>query len=295
MATAPAIASVSASAAAALPRCCRTATRGRGEPPACVAARVFGANTPETRNARETGHGACLPCASARGPGPRSRYRCGRRAGAEAETSASRQRRPSALPARCSRLTRRADTRSPSRPRDSRNNPCSRQADQVVALRTARRALAEDDRRRRIRPAPAPMSSPSTSWPPSAAVVLAVGVSARIDSMTGRGHVRCRSENGTRASCWRAVATASLLGCLVTDAGAGRAPIARRRTLAASSAGAAGWAVRTLASPCEARVWLSRSAALTGPLSERARRPLDGLTLESGCVLGSTPRPCAGR
>jgi hypothetical protein len=96
------------------------------------------------------------------------------------------------------------------------------------------------------------MSSPSTSWPPSAAVVLAVGVSARIDSMTGRGHARCRSENGTRASCWRAVATSSLLGCLVTDAGAGRAPIARRRTLAASTAGAAGWAVRTLASPCEA-------------------------------------------
>jgi hypothetical protein len=179
---------------------------------------------------------------------------------------------------------------------DAGNNPCSRQADQVVALRTARRALAEDDRRRRIRPAaPAPMSSPSTSWPPSAAVVLAVGVSARIDSMTGRGHVRCRSENGTRASCWRAVATASLLGCLVTDAGAGRAPIARRRTLAASTAGAAGWAVRTLASPCEAGVGVSRSAALTGPFSERARRPLDGLTLESGCVLGSTPRPCAGR
>jgi hypothetical protein len=52
----------------------------------------------------------------------------GRRAGAEAETSASRQRQPSALPARCSRLTRRADTRSLGPRRDSRNNPCRRQA-----------------------------------------------------------------------------------------------------------------------------------------------------------------------
>jgi hypothetical protein len=57
----------------------------------------------------------------------------GRRAGAEAETSASRQRQPSAVPARCSRLTRRPDTRSLVPPRDSRNNPCRRQGERVVA------------------------------------------------------------------------------------------------------------------------------------------------------------------
>jgi hypothetical protein len=57
----------------------------------------------------------------------------GRRAGAEAETSASRQRQPSAVPARCSRLTRRPDTRSLVPPRDSRNNPSRRQGERVVA------------------------------------------------------------------------------------------------------------------------------------------------------------------
>jgi hypothetical protein len=59
--------------------------------------------------------------------------RFGRRAGAEAETCASRQGQPSAVPGRCSRLTRRADTRSLGPPRDSRNNPCRREGDQVIA------------------------------------------------------------------------------------------------------------------------------------------------------------------
>jgi hypothetical protein len=81
-----------------------------------------------------------------RAPGPQPRRaRSGRRAGAEAETSASRQGQPSAVPGRCSRLTRRADTRSLGPPRDSRNNPRRRQADQVVAPATACRALADDD------------------------------------------------------------------------------------------------------------------------------------------------------
>jgi len=56
----------------------------------------------------------------------------------------------------------------------------------------------------------------------------------------------------TRSSEASSTAQSAGRSCLVTDAGAGRAPIARRRTLAASTAGAAGWAVRTLASPCEA-------------------------------------------
>jgi len=41
----------------------------------------------------------------------------------------------SALPARCSRLTRRADTRSLGPPGDSGDDPCRRQGDQVVARR----------------------------------------------------------------------------------------------------------------------------------------------------------------
>jgi hypothetical protein len=65
-----------------------------------------------------------------------------------------------------SSLRRRHACRGPPGPScDAGNNPCRRQADRVIALTLACRAPAEDDRWRRIRPAaPAPMSSPSTSW-----------------------------------------------------------------------------------------------------------------------------------
>ena len=53
-----------------------------------------------------------------------------------------------------SRVCGRRARRSSRGPRgDAGNNPCSRQGDRVVALTTACRALAEDDRRRRIRSA----------------------------------------------------------------------------------------------------------------------------------------------
>jgi len=64
------------------------------------------------------------------------------------------------------------------------------QGDQVVALTTACRALAEDDRRHRsTRCAQRRYRARARRGWPLAAVVLAAGASARIDSMTGEGHV----------------------------------------------------------------------------------------------------------
>jgi hypothetical protein len=117
-----------------------------------------------------------------------ARSRSGRRAGAEAETSASRQGQPPAVPGRCSRLTRRADTRSLGPPRDSRNNPCSRQGDQVVAPgSTGRGVLVEEDHRRLCQDL---MSSSRMTWRRASAARRPLTGRACPDGRRGGGGVR---------------------------------------------------------------------------------------------------------